>query len=135
MCRSKRSQLDVLADTFPTSSLSSKYGFAALGVPCLVLAMLLHPSLNSSFILDTCWTCALYLEAVAILPQLRMFHELRDKEVEMYTSTWVFSHALAALFSFVFWLASYHELNDRTHSMGIQGYLPGILVVLSQVRL
>ncbi len=34
-----------------------------------------HPSLNSSFIGDTPWTYALYLEALAMFPQLDIFRK------------------------------------------------------------
>eukprot|EP00920_Eleutheroschizon_duboscqi_P031345 GHVT01075737.1.p1 GENE.GHVT01075737.1~~GHVT01075737.1.p1 ORF type:complete len:204 (-),score=26.29 GHVT01075737.1:352-963(-) len=41
----------------------------------LVVAVLFHPSLNAFMPADVAWTFALYLEAVAALPQLFMFQK------------------------------------------------------------
>ena len=51
---------------------------------CFVLALLFHPNLNAFMPADICWTFALYLESVAVLPQLFMFH--REKRVEPFTT-------------------------------------------------
>ncbi len=45
-------------------------GSLLLVVPVLILAVILHPSLNNNWLTDVAWTFALYLEAVAIFPQL-----------------------------------------------------------------
>jgi len=39
-----------------------------LTVPALILALLVHPSLNNNFWTDSAWTFALYLESVALFP-------------------------------------------------------------------
>lgn len=59
-----------------------KHHFLALG--CLVLALILHPHLNAFMPADVCWTFALYLESMAVLPQLFMFQ--KDKRVEPFTT-------------------------------------------------
>jgi hypothetical protein len=48
-----------------------------LVAPALVLAVLLHPSLNNNWLTDTAWAFALYLEAVAMLPQVWLFNEMQ----------------------------------------------------------
>ena len=53
-------------------------------IACLVLALIFHPNLNAFMPADVCWTFALYLESVAVLPQLFMFH--REKRVEPFTT-------------------------------------------------
>jgi hypothetical protein len=60
---------------------------------CLVLALLFHPSLNALMPADICWTFALYLESVAVLPQLFMFH--REKRVEPFTTHFLAGQALS----------------------------------------
>lgn len=40
-----------------------------------VCVQLIHPNLNRNWFADVAWTIALYIEAVAILPQLFMFQK------------------------------------------------------------
>ncbi|KAK2194736.1 ER lumen protein retaining receptor [Babesia duncani] len=44
-------------------------------IPSLVLAVILHPSLNRNTLTDICWAFALYVETLAVLPQLLMFQK------------------------------------------------------------
>lgn len=37
--------------------------------------MLLHRSLNREWVSDTCWCLSMYLEAVAMIPQIYMFQK------------------------------------------------------------
>lgn len=76
-----------------------------------VLAMMFHPSLNNNFICDVAWTFALYLEAVAMFPQIYLFAK-KGGEIESYTSHFVASQAFSRISAFIFWIFSYHELND-----------------------
>jgi hypothetical protein len=92
----------------------------------------LHPSLNQYWLTDIAWTFALYLEAVAILPQLVMFQRSREKEIDPYTANFAFSVAVARLLHFIFWLSSFHELNDK-YAATFGSKYPGHLVVLSQM--
>lgn len=144
------------------AGIPSELGIVVLVGPALVLAILLHPNLNNNWFTDSAWAFALYLEAVAMLPQLVMFQNavstindgwrvaasdnfnsrrhllaLRDRsptqrvhvwhaplslsayplqrnmEVEPFEANFVFSIAVARMLHFVFWLSSYHELNDK----------------------
>jgi len=58
---------------------SSKVGPLILAIPALALSILLHPNLNNNFLTDIAWTFALYLEAVAIFPQIWMIHRTREE--------------------------------------------------------
>lgn len=132
---SRRPSGDKEHDSFRLLPFVPKHlGALVLVVPCFVLALIFHPSLNSNFLTDTAWTFALYLEAVAILPQLVMFYRQskKEEEVETYTANFVFGVAAARILSFVFWLSSYHELNDKYAETFHRKY-PGALVVLAQV--
>jgi len=55
-------------------------------VPCLVLACLLNYELS---IMEVCWTFSIYLEAIAIFPQLVVLH--RTQKIENFTSHYVFT--------------------------------------------
>ena len=75
------------ADSFGSLYLPPQLGVLWLVLGALVLAVLLHPNLNGNFMTDTAWTFALYLEAVAVMPQLFMFQKAREKEVRFLCNT------------------------------------------------
>lgn len=110
-------------------------GAALLAAPALLLALVLHPSLNNNWATDTAWAFALYLEAVAVVPQLFMFSSAMASaaaEVEPFEANFVFAIAAGRACQFVFWLSSFRELNDKYAAHYSRAY-PGHLVVLSQV--
>lgn len=111
--RSFRRSYNKGVDSFGAFQIPTELGVLYLIVPAAGLALLLHPSLNGNWYTDVAWTIALYIEAVAILPQLLMFQKSHEKEVEPFTANFVFFTAVARLMHFVFWLSSYHELNDK----------------------
>jgi hypothetical protein len=121
------------ADSFGDKYLPSEVGVVWLVVPALLLAIIMHPTLNENWFTDTAWTFALYLEAVAIAPQLYMFQKTRDKEVEPFTANFVFFVAVSRVLQFVFWLSSFNELNHK-YTTNVTAKYPGHLVLFSQVR-
>ncbi|KEP67367.1 UNVERIFIED_CONTAM: ER lumen protein retaining receptor, putative [Hammondia hammondi] len=84
-------------------------------VPAALLALLFHPSLNAFMPADFAWTFALYLEAVAVLPQLFMFQ--KQGKVEPFTTHFLAAQALSQVFSFIFWVSSYSELNSAQNTL------------------
>mmetsp|Transcript_19869 Transcript_19869/g.38954 ORF Transcript_19869/g.38954 Transcript_19869/m.38954 type:complete len:296 (+) Transcript_19869:329-1216(+) len=112
-------------------SIPPQAGPVILIVPCLIMAILLHPSLNRNVFTDIAWTFALYLEVVAILPQFYMLQKA-NRAVEPWVSHFVFSIGLSRLFLLVFWASSYHELTDK-HSIGITGGWVGLFVLFAQL--
>lgn len=84
-------------------------------VPAVLLAGIFHPSLNAFLPADIAWTFALYLEAFAALPQLFMFQ--KNGKVEPFTSHFLAGQVLSQIFSFIFWLSSYSELNGPQNSI------------------
>lgn len=90
-------------------------------VPCVVLALFMHPRLNRYPPSDIAWAMALYLEAVAALPQLFMFQA--EKKVHRWTAHFLFSQAVAKIIIFIFWIGTYMELNVKKHpSRQYMGY-------------
>lgn len=102
-------------DKFGSLHVPSQYGTAYLIVPCVVLALFMHPSLNDDFFSDTMWTLSMYLETCAIIPQLFMFHRSPSNKgvVEVLVSHSVFALGFARVLDMVFWLYSFHELTDK----------------------
>lgn len=97
-------------------------------IPAFLLSLVLHPSLNAFKPADVSWTFALYLESIACLPQLFMFH--RQMQVEPFMSHFLMGQALSKAVSFVFWISSYSELNepDATFSSYV-----GLWVIITQL--
>lgn len=46
----------------------------------------MHPNLNKNFLSDTAWTFSMYLESMAIVPQLFMFQKQAKGIVEVLVS-------------------------------------------------
>jgi hypothetical protein len=91
----------------------------ALG--CFVLAVLVHPDLNNRPLFDTLWTTALYIDVVAMMPQLAMMAKIRGK-VEALTSHYVGATAVSRAISLVFWFHGYAELAPLDGSFNLAGW-------------
>merc|ERR1719299_137047 len=77
--------------------------------PCVVLAICVHGHLNSCPFFDTCWTVAMNLDSIAMLPQLWMLAKI-GCEVDGMTSHFVVSLAFSRLCGFTFWYYGYTEI-------------------------
>jgi len=91
----------------------------ALG--CFVLAVLVHPDLNNRPVFDTLWTTALYIDVVAMMPQLKLMTKIRG-EVEALTSHYVGATALSRLVSLIFWYHGFVELAPLDGSFNVAGW-------------
>jgi len=114
-------------DCFGEINVPKGAGAIYLAVPVFILSIVLHPSLNDDFLSDVAWTYAMYLESVALLPQLYMFQKQANGVVELLTAHFVAALGFGRVLEFVFWIYSYHELATTAGSK-----LPGYLAVLSQ---
>jgi len=104
-----------------------------LTVPALCIAMLAHTHLNKNLITDVSWCFSMYLEAVAIYPQIYLFSQKKG-QIEPFTSHYVAFQGFSRLFSLIFWWQTYEELVDG----GSEGYslfqhYVGYLIILSQI--
>lgn len=113
-----------------SSSPMDKYAVAIIASACLLLAAILHPNLNNNWFTDVAWTFALYLEAVALFPQIAFFY--KRKTHDTYATSFVFVFAVSRVLHFLFWMSSYHELNDKAADAVHKRY-PGVMVILAQV--
>lgn len=87
----------------------------------LTLAFLVHPCLNNRAVPDIAWTCALYLEAVAMVPQLYLMSK-KGGIVESFAGHFVACVFCSRLLMIAFWLHSYPELKLKGASFNLPGY-------------
>jgi len=114
-------------DKFGEMSVPPGAGAVYLAVPILLLAMLVHPNLNSDFFSDVAWTYSMYLESVALVPQLFMFQKQESGVVELLTAHFVAALGFGRILEFMFWIYSYHELATAQGST-----MPGYLALFAQ---
>jgi len=106
-------------DLFGNLHIPDELGALYAAVPCLILAVFFHPSLNHEWVSDTSWAASMYVESVAMLPQLYMFQKQAAKEggtVETLLGHTVFALGFSRVFELIFWCASYKELTDHLGS-------------------
>merc|ERR1712071_444180 len=114
-------------DVFGELNVKPGYGAVYLAGPVLLLAILIHPNLNSDFLSDVAWTYSMYLESTALIPQLYMFQKQSSGVVELLTAHFVAALGFGRVMEFMFWIYSYHELATSAGSK-----LPGYLALFSQ---
>ena len=86
-----------------------KIPFYFLVIPCYVLALIFKSSLNNNVFCDINWAFSMYLEALAIFPQILLFSNKKG-QIESFTSHYVALCGLSRLFSLIFWWDTYEEL-------------------------
>jgi len=87
----------------------------------LVLALLVHPHLNNRRVPDIAWTAALYMEAVAMVPQLYQMSK-KGGEVDSLAGHYVACCFISRILMLSFWLHSYPELTPKGSSFNLPGY-------------
>eukprot|EP01024_Parvocaulis_polyphysoides_P052895 TRINITY_DN524_c1_g1_i4.p1 TRINITY_DN524_c1_g1~~TRINITY_DN524_c1_g1_i4.p1 ORF type:complete len:291 (-),score=5.20 TRINITY_DN524_c1_g1_i4:80-892(-) len=101
-----------------------------VAVPCFVTAFISHPNTSHNYFLRVFWAFCVYLEAVSVLPQLRMMQN--NKVVERFTAHYVFALGLSRFFTCAHWII---QLIDGTSflftSLGV-GVWP-MMVVVSEI--
>lgn len=117
------------ANTYNPDTDSFNHHWLMLAAACL--AMIFHPNLNNFLPSDICWAFALYLESVAILCQLFMFH--KEGKAAPHTSHFLAAQALAKLLSFIFWASSFSELSNPNHY--IKAFVGNWVVAMQLIQL
>jgi len=87
----------------------------------VVMSFFVHPHLNNRKIPDMAWTCALYLESVAMVPQLWMLTKLGG-EVESLASHYIACVFTSRLMMMGFWVHTYHELKPKDSDFNMPGF-------------
>ncbi|KAF5443825.1 hypothetical protein F2P56_036351 [Juglans regia] len=115
-----------------SSYMEDKDNFAIyyVAVPCAVLALLIHPSTSHHFVNRIFWAFCVYLEAVSVLPQLRVMQN--TKIVEPFTAHYVFALGVARFLSCAHWVLQ--VLDSRGHLLVALGYgLWPSMVLISEI--
>jgi len=99
--------------------------------PSLAVSLIFHPNLNNFLPSDVCWAFALYLESVAVLPQLFQF--MKEGKAQEHTSHFLFAQAVSKLLSFIFWASSFSELANPNHY--IKSFVGNWVVAMQLVQL
>merc|ERR1719240_1675021 len=89
-------------------------------VGAFVLAVLIHPSMNSWTPFDILWTTHLYIDALAMVPQLWMISK-SGGQVNGLTAHYIAATLLSNSLSFLFWFLAASELNEDANSVNIAG--------------
>ncbi|KAK4770566.1 hypothetical protein SAY87_031098 [Trapa incisa] len=93
-------------------------------IPCAVLSLFVHPSTGHHLLNRIFWGFSVYIEAVSVLPQLRM--------VEPFTAHYVFALGIARFLSCAHWILQ--VLDSRGPLVAALGYgLWPSMVLLSEL--
>ncbi|KAJ8772734.1 hypothetical protein K2173_027911 [Erythroxylum novogranatense] len=115
-----------------SSYMEDKDNFALylLVVPCLVLSLIIHPATAHHIVNRICWAFCVYLEAVSVLPQLRVMQN--TKIVEPFTAHYVFALGVARFLSCAHWVLQVLDTRGRLLTALGYGLWPS-MVLLSEI--
>jgi len=88
---------------------------------CFLAGIFVHPDLNDRVLFDTIWATSLYLDVVAMVPQLWMMSKV-GKQVEALTGHYVAAIAVSRVVSFIFWYHGFPELAPVDEGFNIAGW-------------
>ena len=110
-------------DTFPIFKL----------IPaCMLLGLAVHGKLNHSPFFDKTWTIGMWLDSIAMLPQLWMLVSKGGK-VEALTANFVALIFLSRLMTWIFWFSGYDELAPKEGGKFTGGFNKvGMLIMTGQ---
>merc|ERR1719446_797646 len=124
---------DASKDSFgsfgPTGGDRSIYGAVWIAAPALLLALMVHPTLNNALWSDIAWTFALYVDVLAVAPQLFLFHKTGGA-VAKYASHYVFALGFGRVLQLLFWTYSYQELTGFSGVFVMVAQMVGAVLML-----
>ena len=94
------------------------------------LALIAHPSTKHWLLNRVLWALCVYLEAVSVLPQLRMLQ--KERCVERWTANYVFALGVARFLSCAHWVLQVFDGNSFLFTALGTGLWP-LMVLLSEV--
>lgn len=98
-------------------------------IPCFVLAVLISPTTTHFVVNRIAWAFCVYLEAVSVLPQLRLMQN--TKIVEPFTAHYVFALGVSRFLSCAHWILQ--VIDSRGYLLVALGYgLWPAMVLLSE---
>ncbi|KAK6939341.1 ER lumen protein retaining receptor, partial [Dillenia turbinata] len=99
-------------------------------IPCALLSLAIHPSTAHNIVNRVCWAFCVYLEAVSVLPQLRVMQN--TKIVEPFTAHYVFALGVARFLSCAHWILQMLDTRGRLLTALGYGLWPS-MVLLSEL--
>ncbi|KAJ8762362.1 hypothetical protein K2173_007520 [Erythroxylum novogranatense] len=117
-----------------SSYMEDKDNFAIylLVVPCAVLSLIIHPSTAHNLVNRICWAFCVYLEAVSVLPQLRVMQN--TKIVEPFTAHYVFALGVARFLSCAHWVLQVLDTQGRLLTALGYGLWPSMVLISEIVQ-
>jgi len=91
-------------------------------LPLLFLATILHGDLNHNWYFDTVWTFSMYLDTIAMMPQLWML-VVKGGHVEALSSHYVAAIFFSRFLTFSFWYTGFPELAPEDGGFNKMGWL------------
>ncbi|KAL9228341.1 hypothetical protein vseg_003933 [Gypsophila vaccaria] len=100
-------------------------------VPCAIAAILAHPRGHFSLILRFLWPFSMAVEAVAVLPQLRVIQNA--KMVEQFTGHYVFALGVSRFFQCAYWIVQIIQTSGAYLMLIGSGHFWILLALVSEV--
>ncbi|GAA0152003.1 membrane trafficking regulatory protein [Lithospermum erythrorhizon] len=100
-------------------------------VPAAVLAFLVHPDVEYPLVARIFWAFCVYMESVAVLPQLRMMQ--KAKIIEPFTGHYVFALGISRFFGFAHWIFQVYETRGGYLFLIGAGYIWLPMVLLAEI--
>ncbi|XP_047158547.1 ER lumen protein-retaining receptor erd-2.2-like [Vigna umbellata] len=94
-------------------------------VPSAILAILNHPSTNGWRITGNFMAFSMYLEAISVMPQLRLMQNA--KMIETFTGYYVFALGVSRFMALPHWIVQVYHL--RAHSS-----IPSSKIIKSKIK-
>ncbi|KAF5192372.1 Er lumen protein retaining receptor [Thalictrum thalictroides] len=101
-------------------------------VPCAVFALIIHPSTSHHILNRIFWALCVYLEAVSVLPQLRVMQN--TKIVEPFTAHYVFALGVARFLSCAHWVLQVLDTRGRLLTALGYGLWPSMVLISEIVQ-
>uniref|UniRef100_A0A2P2JKC7 Putative ER lumen protein-retaining receptor C28H8.4 n=3 Tax=Rhizophora mucronata TaxID=61149 RepID=A0A2P2JKC7_RHIMU len=99
-------------------------------IPCALLSLFIHPTTGHHIINRISWAFCVYLEAVSVLPQLRVMQN--TKIIEPFTAHYVFALGVARFLSCAHWVLQVLDTRGRLLTALGYGLWPS-MVLLSEI--
>ncbi|RWR82032.1 putative ER lumen protein-retaining receptor C28H8.4 [Cinnamomum micranthum f. kanehirae] len=99
-------------------------------IPCALLALVVHPSTSHNLFNRISWAFCVYLEAVSVLPQLRVMQNTQI--VETFTAHYVFALGVARFLSCAHWVLQVLDSHGYLLTALGHGLWPS-MVLLSEI--
>lgn len=89
-------------------------------ITCFLIAVIVHPDLNDRVVFDTIWATSLYIDTVAMMPQLWLMS--KGGSVEALTGHYVAAITASRACNFAFWIFGFVELAPADGGYNIAGW-------------